>query len=81
MAICWSALMPDIDTDAVEVEFIGAQAVGGPGSQARAAEAGQVGAVRAGGTAAPEPVVPQRERFKVGQNIVWVDDETVTPSG
>ncbi len=81
MAVCWYALMPGVDTDAVEVEFIGAHAVGGPGGQARAAEAGQVGALRTGGTAAPEPVVPEPEGFEVWQSIVWVDEETVTPSG
>lgn len=73
--------MPGVDTDAVEVEFIGAHAVGGPGGQARAAQAGQVGAVRAGRAAAPEPVVPECEGFEVWQDIVWVDNEAVTPSG
>lgn len=73
--------MPGVDTDAVEVEFIGAHAVGGPGGEARAAQAGQVGAVRAGRAAAPEPVVPECEGFEVWQDIVWVDNEAVTPSG
>jgi hypothetical protein len=81
MAVCWSALMPGVDTDGVEVEFVGADAIGCPGGQAGAAEAGQVGAVRARGTAASKPVVAECEGFEVWQDIVWVDDEAVTPSG
>jgi len=73
--------MPGVDTDRVKVKFIRAQTIGRPSGQAGAAGAGQVGAVRAGGTAAPKPVVPEGEGFKTRHSIVRVKDKAVTGSG
>ncbi|WP_342354578.1 UTRA domain-containing protein [Streptomyces griseofuscus] len=45
-----------MDADGVEVGFIGAHAIGGPGREARAAGTGQIGAVRTRG-----PTTARRE--------------------
>ncbi len=73
--------MPGVDADRVKVKFIRAQTIGRPSGQAGAAGAGQVGAVRASGTAAPKPVVPEGEGFKARHDIVRVKDKAVTASG
>lgn len=63
------------------MKFVGAQAIGSPRGRAGAADTSQVGAVRTRRSAAPEPVVPEHERFEARQHVVRVDDDAVPSPG